>query len=197
MRKYILAAAFIAGTAATPALAQTATADAPFTGFRIEGIVGGDRPQVQNVGHRDGIVYGVGLGYDMQMGSSVVGIEAEATDSSADRCAHDVDVSGDRLCVGPKRDLYVGGRFGGAIGAGTLLYAKAGYSNARFGYDYNDGGNGSADFGDGRNLNGVRVGGGIEHKLGANSFLKAEYRYSNYENNVERHQVVGGFGVRF
>jgi outer membrane immunogenic protein len=33
--------------------------------------------------------------------------------------------------------------------------------------------------------------------LGTNSFAKAEYRYSNYEQGVERHQVMGGFGFRF
>ena len=197
MQKYFLAA-LLAGTLATPALAQGgAVAGAPFTGFRLEGIVGGDR--VQSDGdHEDGVVYGVGVGYDMQMGSgAVVGIEAEATDSSADVCAEDVTVTGDRLCVGAKRDLYVGGRLGAAVGTSTLVYGKAGYTNARFGFDYDDGGNGSNDFGDGRNLDGVRVGAGIETALGTNSFVKAEYRYSNYEEGVEKHQVVGGFGFRF
>jgi outer membrane immunogenic protein len=196
MQKYLLAA-LLAGTLATPALAQGGdVSGAPFTGFRLEGIVGGDR--IQADGHEDGVVYGVGVGYDMQMGSgAVVGIEAEATDSSADVCAEDVNRVGDRLCVGAKRDLYVGGRFGTAIGTSTLLYGKAGYTNARFGFDYDDGGNGSLDFGDGRNLDGIRVGAGVETLLGPNSFVKAEYRYSNYEEGVEKHQVLGGFGVRF
>ena len=196
MHKYILAA-LLAGTVATPALAQGSAVDpAPFTGFRLEGIAGWDRVQAEG-DHEDGVVYGVGLGYDMQMGSAVVGVEAEATDSSADICEEDVDVIGDRLCVGAKRDLYVGGRIGTVIGASTLVYGKAGYTNARFGFDYDDGGNGANDFGDGRNLDGVRVGAGLEHAIGPNSFLKTEYRYSNYEQGVEKHQVVGGFGFRF
>jgi outer membrane immunogenic protein len=193
MHKYFLAA-LLAGTVATPALAQS-NAGGTFTGLRVEGIVGGDR--VQADGHEDGVVYGVGVGYDMQMGGAVVGIEAEASDSSADVCDKDVDVTGDRLCIGAKRDLYVGGRVGAAVGTSTLIYGKAGYTNARFGFDYDDGGNGSNDFGDGRNLDGVRVGAGVETLLGSNSFVKAEYRYSNYEQGVERHQVLGGFGFRF
>jgi outer membrane immunogenic protein len=193
MHKYFLAA-LLAGTVATPALAQS-NAGGTFTGLRVEGIVGGDR--VQADGHEDGVVYGVGVGYDMQMGGAVVGIEAEASDSSADVCDKDVDVTGDRLCIGAKRDLYVGGRVGAAVGTSTLIYGKAGYTNARFGFDYDDGGNGSNDFGDGRNLDGVRVGAGVETLLGSNSFVKAEYRYSNFEQGVERHQVLGGFGFRF
>src|SRR3712207_7822263 len=49
-------------------------------------------------GHEDGVLYGVGVGYDMQLnGGAVVGVEAEATDSTADVCEEDVDVAGDRL----------------------------------------------------------------------------------------------------
>lgn len=192
MRKYLVAA-LLAATASTSAFAQDA---APFTGPRIEGIVGWDRTQAGGE-HEDGVVYGVGVGYDAQFGGMVAGIEAEATDSSADVCERDVTVVGDRLCVGAKRDLYVGGRVGGVVGANTLLYAKAGYTNARFGFDYDDGGDGSTDFGDGRNLDGIRLGAGAERKIGSNAYLKAEYRYSNYEQGVEKHQVVGGLGFRF
>lgn len=194
MRKLIVAA-LLAGSVSAPALAQDA--GAPFTGLRIEGIAGWDRNKVEDAGKTDGIVYGVGVGYDMQFGGGVAGIEAELTDSSSDECVEDLNVVGDRLCVGAKRDIYVGGRFGGLVGPQTLLYGKAGYTNARFGYDYDDGGNGNNDFGDGRNLDGIRVGGGIEHAIGTRSFVKAEYRYSNYEAGVEKHQVVGGFGFRF
>ena len=193
MRKYIFAA-LLAGTVAAPAMAQNA---APFTGPRVEGIVGWDRNQVEGAGKEDGVTYGAGIGYDFQMGGMVAGVEAEATDSSADACSNDVTVVGDRLCVGAKRDLYVGGRLGTTVTPNTLLYAKAGYTNGRFGYDYDDGGDGSLDYGNGQNLDGVRIGAGAEHAIGTNSFIKAEYRYSNYEQDVEKHQVVAGFGFRF
>ncbi|MGF7150624.1 outer membrane immunogenic protein [Sphingomonas zeicaulis] len=196
MRKFLTAAllaapAFVGLSA--PAFAQES---APFTGPRVEGIVGWDRAQAEG-DHEDGVVYGAVVGYDWQMGGAVVGAELEATDSSADVCARDVSRIGDRLCVGAKRDLYVGARVGTAVTPSTLLYAKAGYTNARFGYDYDDGGNGDLDYGNGTNLDGVRVGAGVEQKLGPNTFVKGEYRYSNYEAGVSKNQVLAGFGVRF
>lgn len=193
MRIYLLAA-LMAGSLATPALAQDR---APFTGPRVEGIVGWDRTQAEGAGHEDGVAYGAGVGYDIQMGGAVVGIEGEVSDANTDRCVGDFDVTGDKLCFKAKRDLYAGGRVGSVIGANTLLYAKAGYTNARYSLDYDDGGTGTSNFSDSSNLDGLRVGAGLEHSLGSNAYLKAEYRYSNYEKGFERHQVVGGFGVRF
>ena len=43
----------------------------------------------------------------------------------------------------------------------------------------------------------LRVGAGVEQQLGTNLYAKAEYRYSNYEAGIERHQVLGGVGFRF
>ena len=196
MRKYLLAA-LLAGTtiaAATPASAQEAS---PFSGVRVEGIVGYDTTDTDG-DNSDGIVYGVGVGYDFQMGGVVLGVEGEVTDSSVDECFSDVDLIGDELCVQAGRDLYVGGRIGAAVSPNVLVYGKAGYTNGRVALDYDDGTTGTTlDFEEGENLDGVRVGGGIEFALGSNSYAKAEYRYSNYEQGFDRHQVVAGFGFRF
>src|SRR5687767_1191794 len=94
MRK-VLVAALLAGSFATPALAQEATS---FTGPRVEGIVGYD---VLKSGESDddgvdtssndgdesieGVGYGVGVGYDFDLGSVVAGVEAEYTDSSGEQ----------------------------------------------------------------------------------------------------------------
>jgi outer membrane immunogenic protein len=193
MRRVIFAA-LLAATLATPAFAQDS---APFTGPRVEGIVGWDRPKVDDAGHDDGVTYGVGVGYDFQMGGAVVGVEAEASDSTTKECATEVAAVGDELCFKAKRDLYAGARAGAVIGERTLVYGKAGYTNARFGLDYDDGGTGAGNFEEGENLDGVRAGAGVEHAIGPNSYVKTEYRYSNYENGVSRHQVVGGVGFRF
>lgn len=193
MRNLILAA-LLAGSASAPALAQDR---APFTGPRVEGIVGWDRSGQKDAGRDDGVTYGVGVGYDFQAGGAVLGVEAEASDATTDRCARDVSAAGDSLCVKAKRDLYVGGRVGTVLGGNTLLYGKAGYTNARVGVEYEDGASGAADFKDGANLDGIRAGAGVERAIGGNSFVKAEYRYSNYENGFDRHQVVGGVGIRF
>ena len=193
MRKYLLAA-LLAGTFVTPAVAQETS---PFSGIRVEGIVGYDTTDVEDEGS-DGVLYGAQVGYDFQSGGAVFGIEAEASDSTVDECVDDVDVVGDTLCAQAGRDLYVGGRAGAAVSDNVLLYAKAGYTNGRVNLDYEDGTAGTAaDFDVGENLDGVRVGAGVEFALGPNSFAKTEYRYSNYEQGFDRHQVVAGFGFRF
>lgn len=193
MRKYLLAA-LCAGTFATPAFAQD---QGNLSGFRVEGLVGYDRPSIADE-NADGVLYGMGVGYDFQSGNAVFGIEAEATDSTANERVAGFALPGDELRVRAGRDLYVGGRVGAVVGGGTLLYAKAGYTNARVRIDYEDGTAGTInDFTDRTNLDGVRGGAGAQFAIGSNAYLKTEYRYSNYQDGVDRHQVVGGFGFRF
>jgi len=196
MRKYFLAA-LLAGAAtavATPAFAQEAS---PFSGVRVEGVVGYDTTDVEGE-NSSGVTYGAGVGYDFQAGGVVLGVEGEASDSTLDECVTGVNVAGDELCASAGRDLYAGGRIGYAVGRNVLLYGKAGYTNARLSIDYEDGTAGTAlDFSNAENLDGVRVGGGLELALGPNSYAKTEYRYSNYEQGFDRHQVVAGFGFRF
>ena len=193
MRNLVLAA-LMAGTVATPALAQPA---GNFSGLRVEGVVGYDRTDVEDEGS-DGVTYGAGVGYDLQTGGMVIGVEGEATDSTVDECVTSVTVTGDELCAQLGRDLYVGGRVGAAINPNVLVYGKAGYTNNRVALDYEDGTAGTTlDFERGENLDGLRVGGGLEFALGPNSYAKTEYRYSNYEQGFDKHQVVAGFGFRF
>lgn len=192
MKKTLIAALF-ATVLAAPAMAQDA---APFTGFRLEGLVGYDKLQGGG-GGRDGLAYGVGAGYDFQLGSLVAGVEGEYLDSNTDGCESGFTVPTDRLCANARRDLYVGGRIGAAVTPSTLVYAKAGYTNARVGLNYTNPTTPAQNFNVGDNLDGVRVGAGVEQKLGTNLYAKAEYRYSNYEQGFERHQVLGGLGFRF
>lgn len=192
MKKFIIAA--LAATAfAAPALAQNA---APFTGFRLEGLAGYDNLK-GNGGGRDGVAYGVGAGYDFQLGGMVAGIEGEWMDSDTNGCRNAFLTATDRICATGKRDLYAGARIGAAVTPSTLLYAKAGYTNARIGVNYTDTATPANNFTARDNLDGIRVGAGVEQKLLSNLYAKAEYRYSNYEAGVERHQVLGGVGFRF
>jgi outer membrane immunogenic protein len=195
MRKFAFAAALLAGTLATPAFAQDNTPG--LGGFHIDGLVGWDHPSVSGE-NADGVVYGVGVGYDFQAGNAIFGVEAEATDSTASERANGSIVAGDTLRVRAGRDLYVGGRAGFGIGHNSLLYAKAGYTNARVRLDYEDGTASTiADFTQRGNLDGIRAGVGAQFGVGSNAYVRTEYRYSNYENGFDRHQVLGGFGVRF
>lgn len=192
MRKYVLWA-LLAGTVASPALAQ----QDPFSGVRVEGQVGYDTTRIEGESS-DGITYGGAVGYDFRVGGAVVGAEAEASDSTVDECVSDVTVAGDQLCANAGRDLYVGGRVGAVVRPNLLLYGKAGYTNSRISLDYDDGTAATtADFEEGENLDGVRVGGGVELGLSSNVYAKTEYRYSNYEQGFDRHQVVAGLGIRF
>lgn len=192
--RYVLIAALAATTLATPAFAQP---PANSGGFHLDVLGGYDHPRI-NGESADGVAYGVGAGYDVAAGRAIFGIEGEAGDSTADRCATGAVIAGDRLCVNAGRDLYVGGRIGARVGANSLIYVKAGYTNARVGVNYDDGTSATtADFADHRDLDGVRAGAGAQIGLGSHAYVRTEYRYSNYQDGVDRHQVVAGFGVRF
>ena len=196
MRKLILAALAVSA-AATPALAQ----DASFSGPRAEAIVGWDHVGDDSIsnGSRDGVVYGGQLGYDYQAGNTVFGIEGEITGASTKDTANGVLVAGDRLRASAGRDLYVGGRVGFVAGNRALIYAKGGYTNARFDTHYTST---TSDIEDHDTVDGWRLGAGTEVKLNDKVYLKGEYRFSKYDSdsagvNAERHQVVGGVGIRF
>ena len=167
---YVAAAA--AAFAATPAFAQDAAA--PFSGGHIEAIAGFD--SIHGGGDAEsGIAFGIAGGYDIRKDGAVFGIELEAADST-------ISDSG----VSASRDLYAGGRIGAVIGERGLLYAKLGYTNARASFA-----------GTGVNFDGIRAGAGVEWMVGPHVSIRTEYRYSNYEDGLSRHQGVLGLGYRF
>jgi outer membrane immunogenic protein len=178
MKKIALALAALTA-AATPAFAQDEAA--PFNGAHASIVAGYDILDVNTAGvdNPDGVAYGLNLGYDLQRGNVLFGLEGEITESSVELKA------GNAIVARAGRDLYAGGRIGYVFGK-TAVYGKVGYTNARV----------ESSLGD-ENGDGIRFGGGVEHKFADNLFLKGEYRYSNYEGDVERHQVVAGLGVRF
>jgi len=225
MRKYVLAA-LVASTFTAPALAQDAAS--PFTGLRVEGLLGYD---VLKSGERDdgvdtddnngdesveGALFGVGVGYDFDLGGVVAGIEGEFSESTGKQ---ELDETLDGInftsSVKTGRDLYVGGRIGFRAAPSTLVYAKGGYTNTSI-----EAGFETADdrFEFDSNVDGWRLGAGIEQLFGPNAYGKIEYRYSNYGNldfsddfdlddfeaedfntdiDLDRHQIVAGVGFRF
>lgn len=208
MRTLILGA-LLATAAATPALAQD-VAHAPFTGPHIEALAGYDRLGNTKSSSIDGVLFGVGLGFDVQAGPAIVGIEGEVSDSTARIRDTSMVPVGARETVDTDRDLYIGGRIGIAAAPATLVYVKGGYTNARLEDNFQTAG-GTRQTQGATNLDGYRVGGGIEQKFnlfGPSGFVKAEYRYSNYKSanvngdlaakiDLDRHQGVVGVGVRF
>ncbi|HEX8309301.1 MAG TPA: porin family protein [Allosphingosinicella sp.] len=197
MLKYCLAAAAAAAGVASPVHAQDAqpAADKATTGFRVEAITGYEDASFDSVRGDSGFLYGIGAGYDIAAGRFRLGIEGEASDSTARECTVFV---GNSVCSKAGRDLYAGARVGGMISDNVLLYGKVGYTNFRQS-------NRLTPVGGGATLvlhpesDGLRLGAGTEMALGAKTFIKAEYRFSNYEasDNFDRHQGVIGFGLRF
>lgn len=199
MRRFVLVPIAAAGlTLALPAAAQAVDT---FTGFRVEGLAGYDhlREKADGAGSegRSGLLYGGGLGYDLQAGRVVFGAEGEITGSTI----RSVDESeSDRYSVDVGRDLYVGGRLGYAISPAVMVYGKGGYTNARIEGRYEAGTVTEVEKVD---LDGFRLGAGLEYRISHNMFVKGEYRYSHYSKldgedlDLDRHQLVAGFGVRF
>lgn len=206
MRYYVIAAA-AATFFVAPAMAQNA---APFTGPRVEGLIGQDSVSVVGAANK-GLLYGVGAGYDFRVGGAVLGIEGEYTNSEADECRA---ITGAKFCTEIGRDYYLGVRAGAQIGSNSLLYVKAGYTNSRLETDYSTdtiGEEVSRRF----TLGGYRIGAGGEYAISPAAYLKAEYRYSRYEQDDQivggnalapyilpgshrtKQQLVAGFGFRF
>lgn len=217
MRKFVVAT-LLAGTAvATPALAQDV--GPTFTGPRVEAILGYDHvgagSDIDNNNGRDdqsidGLLYGVGAGYDINLGGAVVGVEGEYTDSTAKSDRYDLTDQFGFGRVSQGRDLYIGARAGILASPNTLVYVKGGYTNTKLNVLAGD----TDETTDTAfKLDGWRIGGGVERAINQNTFAKLEYRYSKYDSahidfmdgatssefdiDTDRHQVVASVGWRF
>jgi outer membrane immunogenic protein len=204
MKKYLFAA-LLAGTIVTPAFAQEA---GPFSGFRVEGLAGYDSVRAADSEDDDdsetldGVAYGIGAGFDFDLGGLVFGFEGEYSDSTG---KESLTEDGETATLKTGRDLYVGGRLGFRAGAATLLYGKAGYTNMKLEGSIKDATTSLNFKGE---TDGWRLGAGVEQLFGPNAYGKLEYRYSNYggfdagiggdiDVDLNRHQVVAGIGFRF
>ena len=183
MKKILFASvASVAFLAATPAVAQDTAA--AIAGPRVEALIGYDRIRVD--GEKDGgALFGIGAGYDFAVGNSVsLGIDAEATESTQQEGDEDIAE------VKAGRDLYAGARATFAVSPNANLYIKGGYTNARF-----KASDGEATYAE--NADGFRLGGGGQLGIGGKAYVGGEYRYSNYEAGLSRHQVALTVGTRF
>jgi len=200
----LASAAAAALLAAAPASAQGPDPrTAPFSGLRAEGLAGYDALQDggdQDSSSSNGIFYGVAAGYDFPVSRILLGVEGEFAGSTTDTRTDGIAVAGDRLVLDAGRDLYAGLRVGFPLGDTVLGYLKGGYTNARADIRYTQG---TVSVRDHADLDGFRLGAGLEYRLRGQTFVKGEYRYSNYssvegyDTDVDRHQIVAGIGVRF
>jgi outer membrane immunogenic protein len=156
MKKLIALAALATAAFASPAMASD------FAGPRIEVTAGAD--DVTGGVDPTDVTYGGALGYDLQVGKVVLGVEATAAN------------------VFDRADLGAAARLGYTLNQNVLAYTRVGYTNLDLGAQ-------SAD--------GLAVGGGLEVKLVGSTFVKAEYRYTDFDGNLGRHGGLVGFGLRF
>ena len=200
-------AAALGCVVSAPAIAQSADT----SGIKAGVVVGYDKTEIGyagETGNKDGFVYGATVGYDANLGATVIGVEAEISGSTTKEEVGDVFDEGDRLRLASGRDLYIGARLGARLAPSALFYVKGGYTNAAAELSFD-----SVEesvlpsFSESDRLDGFRIGGGVEFEVAGNGFARVEYRYSNYGEyryegfetglTASRHQVVLTSGFLF
>lgn len=197
-----IAYACLAALIAAPALAQDAGApfNGPFIGAQLgwqqdrQSLTSGTVPPATDRARGNGFAYGGQIGYDANLGSAVIGIEASLTGRTGANRFPTFDLEAGRT-------INVTGRAGFLVTPQSLLYARGGYSNARFSI--------TNPAGPAENRDGWTVGGGYEYSLSHNVSARVEYNYADYGTdilpgigsgsrlNYYRHAVMTGLNFRF
>jgi len=130
------------------------------------------------------------IGYDRQIHPNVlVGIFADyafgdiETDASL-RWGDEHIAGGVRLDADISNSWAIGARLGYIHSPATMLYVAAGYARADLDWKitaFEQGEPSEVHDSGGKSLSGWFIGGGIEHQLRDNLFLKLDYRYTNYD----------------
>jgi len=186
---FCAAAVFTSALASAPARAQ-ASADA-FTGPRAEVSVGLDQlrfdlAEVGSAGRAktSDLGYAAAVGYDVALNPSVViGLEGGVSLS-------DNQFATATGYLRERRELTLAGRVGTPIGDNALLYGKVGYANLQVRAEDLVGS-------EKRNLDGILLAAGAEVKITPSTYLKGEYRYTDYSGGYVGNNVMTGIGIRF
>ncbi|MEM8826622.1 MAG: outer membrane beta-barrel protein [Pseudomonadota bacterium] len=185
--------------AAALACAAPATAvQAASSGLRGEVIIGYDNTDIDIDefeafdldidADADGFLYGGRIGYDLALPFSPklsVGVDAEVTDSTGE-IEFGFGAIGEDFDIDVGRDLYIGGRVSYDVIDRLTAYGTVGYTNLEVLTEFDD-----------ETLDGIRLGAGLQFQLLGSIYVLGEYRYSNYESDVSRNQVISGIGYRF
>jgi len=199
MTRTTLFLASLATLAAAPAGAQS------FTGPRVEAQIGYDAVKGDAVPRDletiDGVRVGGAIGYDIALAPKVIaGVEAGLGFDLADTSRATIvgTAATERYRLDNGRDIDLSARIGFLVSPGTMIYAKAGWANSAFRARLErTAGTATTRTEVTAHEDGLRIGGGVEQRLGDHAYAKAEYRYTTYGDGVDRHQALVGFGYRF
>lgn len=143
----------------------------------------------------DAVSAGVFAGYDRQIGSRfVIGAEVGLDFGINDRFTRDTGTA--LMSVDPKRSIDLTARAGYLVTDNTLIYARGGYTNARFRTSIKDR---SSLRSSTENRDGWLIGGGVERAFTDRISTRLEYRYSDLNDGrgkFDRHQVLVGVAYR-
>ena len=151
------------------------------SGLRATALTGLERTDsAPGTGAQDGVYYGGQIGYDWDLGGLQAGFEGELGGSSA----RDPLVN-----TGARQGLFANAavRVALPVTDRTRVFARGGYAYHEVTYTSAPKFAGS----------GYTLGGGGELDLGDRLLLRAEYRYSDYGNQVRGQHFVAGRGIRF
>lgn len=200
MKRIVFSAMAVAAVTA-PVAAQEATKfDGPFVGVQLgwqqdrRSATSSTVPPSTTRVTGDGLVYGGQVGYDANIGGAVLGLEGSITGRSGNNGSATLDFE-------TGRTINVTARAGLLVSPESLLYARGGFSNARFSF--------TNPAGNSENRNGYTLGAGYERSLADNISARIEYAYSDYGSdtlpgiggpvdvNYRRHGITAGFNLRF
>jgi outer membrane immunogenic protein len=213
MRKSIAFLVTVTAFMATPALATN------MIGPRAEARVGWDRTtidvayddgvdSISGDGHKSGLNLGAEIGYDAPLSPTLIaGAYAGVEFATTKKCS---EVFGnDAACLKLGRNFTVGGRLGAKVSPLTMLYIKGGYSNGQLKASYRNDDDATLNFSTHTNRGGFHVGIGGEYALSSQTYVRAEYVRTNYNDydysdadidasiDAHRDQLLLGFGLQF
>ena len=200
MKFFVFCAISPAALTAPAAVQETTIFDGPFVGVQVgwqqdrRSATTSLVPPTTTRVTGDGLVYGGQLGYDANIGGAVLGVEGSIIGRTGSNGSAALDIE-------TGRTINVTARAGLLVSPESLLYARGGYSNARFSI--------TSPAGNSESRDGYTLGAGYERSLSDTMSARIEYSYSNYGSdtlpgmggpvvlNYRRHGVTAGFNLRF
>lgn len=200
----IMAASLVAISVPQAAFAQDT--DDLFTGVSV-GVQGGydrhsiDEPILEGANSvtldakKSGIIYGGYAGYDLQMDTFVVGVEAGFS-PNGNTITGDI-ANGGSAELNPKWSANASVRAGVVLADRALFYGRIGYNRTRYSVSRFVNGNDTAIASAKENSDGLMFGGGAEYAFNENAAFRVEYRRNKLDGTLRSNQVLAGATLRF